>query len=293
MNLKLPRHSLSAFSVSCLLLSAQTVMADSTDVRCGVYKKGSTQGEAILPCSFSQRQGFITIRRADKQVHELKPDAVIAGKYTDENGNTVYRNRGLGEQGLIFNFKHKAIYVYWDANSLLEGESSKVNGAFNETYTLEGISFTVSSANNSSLNTLVITPSGLTVDNAIIKQEIDGSVTGAEIADVDNNGFPEIYVYINSAGSGSYGSLVAYSSNHNKSISEIYLPPLSDDKKNSVGYMGHDEFSVVETSLARRFPIYKQEDSNNKPTGGTRQLQYKLIQGEASWQLKMIKAVEY
>ena len=38
----------------------------------------------------------------------------------------------------------------------------------------------------------------------------------------------------------------------------------------------HDEFAIVETTLVRRFPIYKKGDANAKPTGGTRQLQYNL-----------------
>ena len=46
--------------------------------------------------------------------------------------------------------------------------------------------------------------------------------------------------------------------------------------------MGHDEFAIIETSLARRFPIYKNGDTNNNPTGGMRQIQYKLKDGEAS-----------
>jgi len=60
-----------------------------------------------------------------------------------------------------------------------------------------------------------------------------------------------------------------------------------------VGYMGHDEFAVVESSLARRFPIYKKGDSNANPTGGMRQLQYKLVPGEATWQLKLVNSTEF
>ena len=56
--------------------------------------------------------------------------------------------------------------------------------------------------------------------------------------------------------------------------------------------MGHDEFTVMENSLVRRFPIYKKNDSNAKPTGGTRQIEYKLKMGEASWQLKRVKSTE-
>jgi hypothetical protein len=98
---------------------------------------------------------------------------------------------------------------------------------------------------------------------------------------------------VTSAGSGSYGSLVAYSANKRKSLSEIYLPPIAEDKKNAKGYMGHDEFAVVEGAFVQRFPIYKDKDTNAKPTGGTRQLQYKLLPGEAGWLLKVDKVVEY
>lgn len=162
---------------------------------------------------------------------------------------------------------------------------------FDKLLKLQGITFHVTCPNNSSLNNLKIVPSGLEIDNSvIIKKDIDGSVTGTEVADLNGDGSPEIYIYVNSAGSGTYGSLIAYSANNKKSLSEIYLPPFEDDAENSKGYMGHDEFTVIESSLARRFPIYKKGDSNAKPTGGMRQLQYKLIAGEATWQLKLVKS---
>ncbi len=175
----------------------------------------------------------------------------------------------------------------------IQDRVGSTSNGFDKVLKLQGITFHVQATNEGSLNQLTITPSGLSINNDVIKQEIDGSVTGAEIADLNNDGSPEIYVYVNSAGSGSYGSLVAYSANHKKSLSGIYLPALEDDKKNSAGYMGHDEFAVIESSFARRFPIYKKDDSNAKPTGGTRQLQYKLKMGEASWQLKLVNSTEF
>ena len=163
---------------------------------------------------------------------------------------------------------------------------------FDKVLTLQGITFHVQASNEGSLNQLTITPSGLEIVNDVIKQEIDGSVTGAEVADINADGSPEIYVYVNSAGSGSYGSLVAYSANNKKSLSEINLAPLEHDKKNSVGYMGHDEFTIIENSFARRFPIYNESDANCCPKGGMRQLQYKLVPGEATWQLKLVKSTD-
>ena len=97
---------------------------------------------------------------------------------------------------------------------------------FNQVFTLSGISFHVTCPNSGSINKLTIKPSGLTIDNSVIEQEIEGIVSGAEIADINSDGSPEIYVYVTSDGSGSYGDLVAYSSNNKKSISVIYLAPL-------------------------------------------------------------------
>jgi len=166
-------------------------------------------------------------------------------------------------------------------------------GVFDKTLKKNGISFHVSCINNSSLNDLSIVPLGLAIDNSVIKKEVDGIVTGAEVDDLDGDGSPEIYVYVNSVGSGSYGSLVAYGSNNKKSLSEIYLPPLENDEINSEGYMGHDTFKVIESRLIRQFPVYKSNDSNANPTCGTRKLQYKLVPGEASWLLKMEKSTTF
>jgi hypothetical protein len=171
------------------------------------------------------------------------------------------------------------------------GEAARPAG-FDKTLKMHGITFQVTCKPcDSSLNQLTITPSGLEIDNSTIEQEIDGSVTGAEIADLNADGSPEIYVYINTAGSGSYASLVAYSANNNKSLSGIYLPPLEDDKNNSRGYMGHDEFTIVGNMLVRRFPVYQEGDTNANPTGGTRELRYELVPGEATWLLKLEKSI--
>jgi len=164
---------------------------------------------------------------------------------------------------------------------------------FDKKLSLQGLTFHVKCPNQGSLNKLTITPAGLEGENNAIVIEVDGSVTDAEVGDLDANGFPEIYVYVSLAGSGSYGSLVAYAANQKKSLTEIFLPDLGEDKANSKGYMGHDQFAVGEGSLLRRFPLYKLGDSNAKPTGKTRQLQYKLMAGEAGWLLKIDKVIEY
>ena len=278
-------------------MSIPVAMADSVQTRCDIYPKGEDHTDVVISCVFSQCQGYISINRSDNVFHDLSPQDDAIGHFKDAQGNDVYRQSGLGKDGLIFRFKHESIYVYWDTSGLPDNGNQKLklsnSHVFDKTMKLQGITFHVSSPNNSSLNTVEIRPAGLKKDNSVIKKEIDGTVTGAEIADLNSDGSPEIYIYIHSAGSGTYGNVIAYSANNKKSLSGIYLSPLTDDTINSQGYMGHDEFTVIETSLARRFPVYKKGDTNSEPSGGTRQLQYKLVAGEATWQLKLVNSVEF
>jgi hypothetical protein len=117
-----------------------------------------------------------------------------------------------------------------------------------------------------------------------IHQTVNGRVVGAQVADLDANGMPEIYVFAQGAGSGSYGELAAYAVTRGSDLSRIYLQELSGAM--AQGYQGHDRFEVVEGCLVRRFPIDKPGDSNAKASGGERQICYKLKLGEASWILR-------
>lgn len=164
---------------------------------------------------------------------------------------------------------------------------------FERNLELAGITFRVTCPNDSSLSSVTVVPGGLEIDNSPMVREVEGQVVEAEVADLDADGSPEIYIYVQSAGSGSYGSLVAFAANKKKSLSDIYLPPIADDPKAAKGFMGHDEFRVVENTLVRRFPVYREGDANAKPTGGMRQIQYKLAAGEAGWYLRPDKVVEY
>jgi hypothetical protein len=164
---------------------------------------------------------------------------------------------------------------------------------FQKTLTSQNISFDIKTSREGSISQLSIQPEGLEIINRNIVLEIDGQVINAEIEDLNSDGFPEILIYTMSAGSGSYGNVIAYSVNNGKSISQIYFPEISENKEAGIGYMGHDEFAIIESGLARRFPIYKDGDTNNNPTGGTRQIQYKLKDGEASRLFVIDKISEY
>lgn len=140
---------------------------------------------------------------------------------------------------------------------------------------------------------LTIQPIGLAIDNSIAEHQIEGTVVGAEVGDLNIDGFPEVMVYLQSDGSGSYGSVIGYSVNNGKSMSRLNMPNVADNTEINPGYMGHDEFAIVESTFNQRFPVYKPADSNAKPTGGMRQIQYKLVNGENMRHLVVDKVVEY
>ena len=52
--------------------SGQAV-ADWTDARCDIHYKGSDQAEKMIPCTFGQRQEYVTITREDGVTPELAP----------------------------------------------------------------------------------------------------------------------------------------------------------------------------------------------------------------------------
>lgn len=163
---------------------------------------------------------------------------------------------------------------------------NNANAPFKSNLSFQGISFAISSPNHNKDNAVFVTPKGLQGDNASISVIVDGKVTGAEIADLNSDGFPEIYIFVNSNDASKKGSLLAYASNRNKSITPIYLPPLSEDQKAMNNYAGQDEFAVVENALERRFRIAGQDKSY-------RQIQYKLKAGEAGWVLVKTRITDF
>jgi hypothetical protein len=97
------------WSVSCL--------ADSAEARCEIYPKGADRMDKMVPCTFSQRQGYITISRGDGITHELAPTGDSPGNFRDQNGRPVYRQSGLGDLGQIFRFQDISIFVYWETKT--------------------------------------------------------------------------------------------------------------------------------------------------------------------------------
>lgn len=106
-----------------------------------------------------------------------------------------------------------------------------------------------------------------------VKEEIDGSVVNAACADLDRDSIPEVYVFAQSAGSGSYANLYGFQFDQ-RGRQSIVLPEL--DKRLAAGYLGHDTLWVRDTVLVRMFPVYTEGDINASASGGTRTIEYTL-----------------
>ncbi|RZT96380.1 PliI/PliC-like inhibitor of I-type lysozyme [Ancylomarina subtilis] len=248
--------------------------------------------------------------RADKKNPTCTFDAI----FFKQNDN-LYQTRVDGKEVLLtiqnqsikLNTKDPAdsgvLFFYCSGGASLAGEYTKIDGEldrsqidktlFSKFLELQGVAFRISSVQNDSCRMLSIVPLGLELDNSVENIEIDGRVIDAEIEDLNSDGSPEVLIYTCSDGSGSYGDVIAYSVNNKKSMSRIYFEPVAQNTKIKLGYMGHDEFALVERSLVQRFPIYKDGDSNANPTGGMRQIAYELVDGEACRRFVVKQMSEY
>ena len=108
------QHAPAALIAALLAAWALPSAADSTQARCEIYPKGSDKLEKMVPCTFGQRQGYITITREDGVSYDLSPVGDTPGNFRDQNGHAVYRQSGLGESGLIFRFPSESLFVWWD-----------------------------------------------------------------------------------------------------------------------------------------------------------------------------------
>lgn len=176
-----------------------------------------------------------------------------------------------------------------DTSSVVAATADTNITNFQKTLNLQGISFTITTKPASEKTILTIQPEGLQISNDPIEEQITGIVTGAEIEDLNKDGYPELLVYTQTTDPGKKGSVVAVSVNGGKSASSVYFPEIMEDPKLANGYQGQDEFQLAEDVLVRRFPIY----ADGKASGKSREIQYRLKEGEASRKLTPVKSSVY
>lgn len=244
--------------------------------------------------------------RADKKKPTCTFDAVIY-KQNDSMYTTI-----ISGKKILFRFNDKTLSIqpekpeddgvlafYCSGGASVSGNYEKIEESldssqidktlFSKVLMLQGIGFNISSIEKNDQKTLTISPFGLEIDNSPITQEIEGEVVEAEAEDLNSDGSPELLVFTQSTDGNKRGNVYGFSVNNKKSMGMVYFEPVSENNKINDGYNGHDEFAVVETSLVQRFPIF----SNGEKTGKTRQVSYKLAEGEAMRKFEIKDIHEY
>ncbi|WP_271679805.1 hypothetical protein [Thermomonas mangrovi] len=155
---------------------------------------------------------------------------------------------------------------------------------FHRTLESQGIRFVVDSPNRAGGNIVRISTEGLADDAVTVDRDIPGPVVAAEVADLDADGAPEVYIHVGASPRSGRAALVAYSANRGTSLRDIYLPPLEDGPGAAIGFVGPEEMAVVDASLLRRFRV---------EGGKTRQLRYRLHAGDAGWEFRLQRTDEF
>ncbi len=106
------------FALPLFLLSVAAgsgaALADTTEAMCEMRKDGETKQGATGPCTFSQRQGYVSIALRNGDRIELSP-ADKPDHFKDEKGKTVVRTvTGNGQE---YKWDGKKLIVRWNTGS--------------------------------------------------------------------------------------------------------------------------------------------------------------------------------
>lgn len=129
-------------------------------------------------------------------------------------------------------------------------------------------------------NQLSIRPIGFESTAREISFSLKGRVSAAQVDDLNQDGYPDLVLFIYTDSNATAGTIYGFISDANKEIVPCMLPDVVLDSKVNKGYKGHDRFSMLEGTLLQQFPVYNPGDDKDKPTGGSRVIQYHLVKGE-------------
>lgn len=172
---------------------------------------------------------------------------------------------------------------------LAHGLSAQAYTRYDSTLKIGKVGFKIFCLNKSpDRNSLTIRPIGFKSEAREASLEIKARVLSAEIDDLNNDGFPEVVIFILEPKGNK--SLFCISSKENERMEPIFFPDITDDMRLSKGYRGKDEFKLVEGVLFRKFPIFESDTAIKQPSNKVRQILYRVISGEqGSWKFKSFK----
>ena len=170
----------------------------------------------------------------------------------------------------------------------LSVQAQKAN-RYDSTLKIGKVGYRVTCMNRASnQNVLSIKPIGFKNESREAAMDLKAKVTSAEIDDLNQDGYPDLIIYILEPSGKT--NLFCVSSRENESMQPIYFPDITNDSQLSKGYRGQDEYKLVEGILFRKFPVYESDTSIKTPTNKVRQIMYRVVEGDqGSWKFKAFK----
>ncbi|KGE87910.1 MAG: hypothetical protein ACE362_13770 [Phaeodactylibacter xiamenensis] len=154
-------------------------------------------------------------------------------------------------------------------------------GPFEEKLTEGTVSFIVESPNSSS-NYFTLNTEGMSVRNEETKMEINGAVVRAQLADLNQDSYPEVYIFTRT--DDGTKEVYAFASYRNRSYGQIYMAE-AENTANQRGREGVETFELTETALLRKFST----PQNGQRNGNPQMITYALKKGETSYRLEPVE----
>lgn len=146
--------------------------------------------------------------------------------------------------------------------------------SFRRTLTQGATQYQVRTTGEGSMRMLMVQATQSEQPLASLRDTLDGEVQDAALLALPNANASALLVFVQGAGSGSYGLLYGYTLTGQTLKRLPDLPELTGPA--AKGYQGHDTFRVIGKEVLRSFPIYAPADANCCPTGGQRTVHYIL-----------------
>ena len=124
-------------------------------------------------------------------------------------------------------------------------------------------------------NSLTIKPIGFSNQAREANLLLKGKVASAEVDDLNNDGFPDLIIYV--IDKSDRINVFSLTSKNNERMELILFPDITNDMQLSKGYRGKDDFKLVEGILFRKFPIYDLDTNIKIPTNKVRQIMYRVV----------------
>lgn len=178
---------------------------------------------------------------------------------------------------------HMILYIFSSGGSTLMGDYVKLKEPVHidhSGYMKRLVGYSYSFDVQSKDSHLIVSSDGLSDKEKSICRSIKHKVVDdSSVADLDNDGFPELLIFLTCQTEKHEGDLIAYSVENGKTINEVIYSPLLVQQKMKHLYHGDDSFAVKNNILHQYIPV---SDDNKE---WVEDIRFKLISNNGHKQL--------